>query len=666
MTPTPPSPEDDLLDLTGLGTDTKSKSKASQQESDFEKELEALFAEDLAEAAESGSTLTTAKTQAAKDDEADDDPLLLSDLLDDDEPVASAAPAPTAADEDVLDLGDFAAEPVAEPLAGGATSKTNISADDDDDDILDLSAFAADGPMDLTPPSDMAGGKDGGIDTDALDDLISDLGDSKKSAPTESAPVVDETPLDDIDMHGLLDEIDVPRAPAPQAEAEDEMLDLSLDDLVEDMPTVEPVPQAAPTAASDMDMDLLAELTGSAPAPAAAPIPTAPDTTQDVDSLTLPDFSEPEHQAPETDTLATPTLEPETLEPKTTEPAELELSLPDMTEPEPSLAPAQVVEAQPDAAAGAFPTDMTNELADTLAADLADNLAMDMTAGIETDLASDADHHDLSGDMNLSLPDAHEPEGHTASGLDAESILEASDIGGGMLDGFDGPMPEIGGDLAMDANDLLNKIDDEPVAETQPEPLELTEAMAAEPVAPETAVVEAPIVALAAGAAVLGAAALAVGADEPKVETASNMTPELQQLLEEHQKSLAEFQAKLAELKTQVTGGSVNVVSIQGQLAEKDQVITELNERLRVSEGEAVALRQELADLRSALEDGLRTKSEEDEKVATQLKERLALLEDRQDQAARDMHTEIERAVPREAAKVIREEIAALAESMRD
>jgi hypothetical protein len=41
-------------------------------------------------------------------------------------------------------------------------------------------------------------------------------------------------------------------------------------------------------------------------------------------------------------------------------------------------------------------------------------------------------------------------------------------------------------------------------------------------------------------------------------------------------------------------------------------------------------------------------------------------VEDRQSQLDREVHLEIARAVPREAARVIREEIAALAASMRE
>ncbi len=538
MTPTPPSPEDDLLDLAGLGSEKKAKSKASTQESDFEKELEALFAEDLAEAAETGSSLSAEAAQASP--EADEAPLLLQDLIGDESPTLGQQPE----EDDVLDLGGFAAEPTSPDATTSADS-------DDEDDILDLAAFATDGPLDLTPPTDTAGGKDGDIDLEGLDNLISDLGEPKKPAETEQTEhpadiggITHDAPLDDMDMHGLLDELDIPPAAKPAAveEPTDELMELSLGDLVEDLPEAEPLAQAMEAApAASMD--------------------------------------------------------------------DLDMTLPDLGEPTPGGS-------------------LLDDLDDIQGADVAGDLALDITAGVEADIAGlgAEQEFDLSGDSNLSLSAGGMDS--SAQGMDAESILGASGLGGDLLDDFEGGH-EAGGEIAMDAGALLDQIEDEPVID---------------------------MTAVAAAAATMAA----TEADDTEVPA------EMRQLLAEHQKTLAEFQQKLAELKTQVTGGSITVVSIQGQLAEKDQVISDLDARLSASEAEATALRQELAELRAALEDGLRLRGEDDEKTATVLKERLALLEDRQDQATRDMHAEIERAVPREAAKVIREEIAALAESMRD
>jgi phage I-like protein len=256
--------------------------------------------------------------------------------------------------------------------------------------------------------------------------------------------------------------------------------------------------------------------------------------------------------------------------------------------------------------------------------------------------------------------------------MEPQSDLDATEIHGSLLDGFDAPLHEMNGgepmnDIdPMDASALLDQLEDTPdmlssapadVAEVEmlPEP---------EHVAEIPGIDGDVATAMAASAAVAGVA-LAASASSP--EQAPTQMPEaMRDMLEQGQKNIEEFQQKLAELKTQVIGGSITVVSIQGQLAEKDQVIADLDLRLQASEAEAATLREELLELRTALEAGLTLRSEEEEKASTVLKERLALLEDRQDQAARDMQAEIERAVPREAAKVIREEITALASTLHD
>ncbi|MDO9083404.1 MAG: hypothetical protein Q7U56_08985, partial [Humidesulfovibrio sp.] len=90
MTPTPPSPDDDILDLMGLDLKPE-KAKAQTAESDFEKELEALFAEDLTE-----PEIKTPAPGPSAAPAAEEDILLLEDL----------APEPALAqDDEVLDLG---------------------------------------------------------------------------------------------------------------------------------------------------------------------------------------------------------------------------------------------------------------------------------------------------------------------------------------------------------------------------------------------------------------------------------------------------------------------------------------------------------------------------------------------------------------------------------
>ncbi|MDP3428396.1 MAG: hypothetical protein Q8S17_13600, partial [Humidesulfovibrio sp.] len=211
MTPTPPSPDDDILDLAGLDLEPR-KAKASTPESDFEKELEALFAEDLTEpeikfpspGASAGEDILllddlASEPAAAPAPAQDDDVLDLGDF---------AAPAPSAQDDDVLDLGDFAAsaKPAAAPAAdfGAADVAADVADDSADDGVLDLGAFAAGGELDITPPDDTAGGKDGDIDTAALDDLISGLGEAKGSETSDA-----DRPHDDTDMSDLLETLHV-------------------------------------------------------------------------------------------------------------------------------------------------------------------------------------------------------------------------------------------------------------------------------------------------------------------------------------------------------------------------------------------------------------------------------------------------------------------------
>lgn len=541
MTPTPPSPDDDILDLAGLDLEPK-KPKASTPESDFEKELEALFAEDLTE---------PVIKAPVSGDSAGEDILSLDDLVPEPAPTAApaaapaqdadvldlgdfAAPAPAAQDDDVLDLGAFAA-----PAA--ADNSTNDGADDGaDDGVLDLGAFAAGGEMDITPPDETAGGKDGDIDTAALDDLISGLGEAKE--PEAQAPEL--PPHDDTDMSDLLETLHVPKAVAPAAAPAagpaDEMLELSLGDLVEDMPTVEPL--------------------------AAEPEPAPAAELPDLD-ISLPDFSEPEPLAAEPEPLA-----------------------------------------------------------------LADE--------------------DMGGDLNLSLA----PEGLDSLGgpddLDAapapgaDQFLDTGELDisglmeGGMMEGLEAPAEEPAVEQSLDAAALLDQIDDGPAVSAP---------------GPQGGLLE--DVSLGMGVAAAAASVAAAAAEKAPAATEAAPVPVA---------ALQELQEKLAALATQVMGGSVAVVRLEGQLAQKDQALAAMEQRLQSSHDEAHSLRRELSDLRSQLEETLRQRAQDSDKSATELKERLALVEDRQIQIDRDVRTEIERAVPREAARVIREEIAALAASMHE
>lgn len=586
MTPTPPSPEDDILDLDGLGAPAH-KPKASTQESDFEKELEALFAEDLAQAEAAAAAKKPAPAAAVAASADDEDALLLQDILGDDAPAAPAAPVmepalEPALEEDALDLSAFAeAAPAAQPGPGADDEVLDLSdfaaaEAADDDEVLDLSAFATDGPLDLTPPADSAGGKDGGIDIEGLDSLISELGDGGQTlaaapkAAAEPEPILDG-PLDGIDIHGLDDVLDVPKAEAADA---DDALDLSLGDLLEDSPADETAAMSAATT-DDPLTGLVGDLA---------------DGGTDALDLTLPDLSEPEPGAVLNALDDGPALDL----PSADDLAAAALSLVDSD-----------LGAGPDAGVDAG---LDAGLDIGLGQDIPDG---EPAAGADLDLDG-ADQHetvvDLGAEMSLSAT-AAEPE-------DSAPQADALDL----LDGFDAHMPEVASEVPLDAGTLLEQVHAEAV-----------------------------LGAVAGTAAASAPEQAATRSDEPApAATQVILTPEV----------LSEMQRMLTELKHQVLGGSVTVVGMQGQLAEKEQIISGLEQRLRAAEEEAAALREELSSLRSALE--------EDGRTATHVKERLALLEDRQAQMDQDMRAEIERAVPREAAKVIREEIAALAESMND
>ncbi|MBI5519850.1 MAG: hypothetical protein HY916_07300 [Desulfovibrio sp.] len=563
MAPTSSSPND-AFDLDGLDMkDAKPMgAKASAAESDFEKELEALFAEELASSDE-----TPASAPPVGGPDLEPEPAPAPDTL------SGSAPA----DEDILLLDDLVADAPDASIPG------------EEEDILDLSAFAAGGEMDLTPPADEPGGKDGVIDLSGLDEIITGLGDKKPAAPAEEAMLEPEplepAPLDSTDMADLLETLDVPKAaakpaaPAPAEAPEDDLLELSLGDLVEE------APDAAAIAASIAE-DALNE---------AALMPSsAPEELQAADESAL------------------------------------DLTLPDLSDPEPGR-----------------------------------------------DLIAEQEQADLGGDLNLSLPDMTDLpnlEDTPSAGLD--QVLEDGDLDmSGLMEGIEPSAGEEQPELPLNPDDLLAQIPEsgaEPASEPGPEPGPEAVAM---PVAetieePALPLADAALGAVAAGAAVAGVAAAGVAVAEPAPAPVSG-----------------DIAARLAELATQVMGNSVAVVRLEGQLAERDKALAEVQERLQNAQAEAQALRDELSALRGELEGSLGARLDEvrqaaldaadkagalgirvdgAEKAATGAAERLALLEDRQTQLDREIFSEISRAVPREAARVIREEIAHLAASMRD
>lgn len=529
------SSHDDALDLDSLGLTPPAKAKSKAVESDFEKELEALFAEELASS---------------------------------DEKPASAPPVGgPELEEDALLLDDLVADAPEAPGSGPA---------EDEDDILDLSAFATGGEMDLTPPEEAAGGKDGDIDLSGLDELISGLGDKKPAPaaapmaepePLEPEPLEPE-PLDSTDMADLLETLDVPKAavkPAvePEAGPEEELLELSLGDLAEEAP---------------LDESLALE-------PEAAPEP-AIELADTADSI-------------------------------------LDLTLPDLSDPDPGR-----------------------------------------------DLVAEAEQADLGGDLNLSLPDLG---GGTASVEGMDQILDSGDLDmSGLMEGIETSAGEPAPELSLDPQDLLDQIAEPAAAPVLAQPVELKPE-------PEPLAEEVPL-------PLADAALWAVTAEpavEPAVEPAAERAVEAAVAPAQSavsNEALAGLEQRLAELATQVTGGSVAVVRLEGQLAEREKAFADMEQRLLDAQEEAQALRGELSALRTQLEGSLDTqvaeaksaaqaaveKAETLEKASAGTGERLALLEDRQSQLDREIFAEISRAVPREAARVIREEIAHLAASMRD
>lgn len=564
MPPTPP-PDDDALDFDAL-TAKPGAGKSKSPESDFEKELEALFAEELASSDEKPASAP---------------PIGAPDL----------DPDPA---EDILQLDDLIMD------APASTASAVPAADGGDDDILDLSGFDAGGALDITPPDDLPGGKDGGIDTGALDDLISGLGEPQKAAPAQ-----DEVPMDGAGMADLLESLDVPKSqPAPPLAADtgDDMLELSLGDLVEEMPAADPL-------AADEPLDLAS----------AEPV-------LDLADISLPDLSDPE---PGRDLVA----EQEAADMG----GELNLSLDDMVQ-EPAAQPGDL-----DLAPGAQ--------------------ALDQVLGAP----------DLDLDGLVEVAPAEKP----APSLDPGDLLDQ--------------IPD-GGDLLAAEPVGLASLDLEP-APVQPDAVQpnvvqpdVVQADVAQPeAAPQLPLADAALGLVAVGAVAVGAAAvgaaLAKPAAEPAPVSAADGSVHEQMLMAN--RVLADLQERFADLSTQVTGSGVALMRLEGRLAEKDKAIAELESQLAASQTESGLLRKDLEDLRGQLEETLRTREADRaearrqaddltqrqgdaEKASTGVKERLALVEDRQIQLDRELHAEIARAVPREAARVIREEIAALAASLRE
>jgi len=265
---------DDIIDLTDLVEEGAPGGKPAGGESpadmSFEQELEDLFGD--AEPA----TPKNAETDAALPD---DDLIDLEgmDLVEDDAaqtPPAPSAPASQAAADDLVDLAglDFDSP---EPEKAPATASV---ASDAADDIMDLSGLGLDEPADSS------------IDTEP-----------QASAPTPEAAADDSIDLTDLDF-------DTPAAPSetPAVPEDDTASPVDLADL--HLPELEPQPGLDDAEAMDA---LLGEL------PEESPTPAAPDEALDVAELAdLPALEEPTEPVPvpaEAEAVAVPVPTPVTV-----------------------------------------------------------------------------------------------------------------------------------------------------------------------------------------------------------------------------------------------------------------------------------------------------------------------------------------------------------------
>ena len=703
MPPTPPS-HDDALDLDGLDLKPSgAKKSTAAAESDFEKELEALFAEELASSDEKPAS---APPVGASGEPEPEEPAPLA------QPSKAAEPADLL-DEDALLLDDLIEDVPAAPKASASKA---ADLPESDEDILDLSAFGAGGDLELLPPDETAG-NDGVIDLDGLDELISGMGDAKAAAPASApaaASAVESTvepepagaaSLDAVDMADLLGDLDVPAASAPAgplSDAEDEPLELSLGDLVpEGEPTAAPAPQAAEAA---LDEDIL--------------------------DLTLPDLSDPE---PGRDLIS----EQEQADMG----GELNLSLDDLAPAASDTLPGTLAEILDEAPESATQESATQESATAVDQLLGDELDM---GGLMEGIESAAGEAEVETSLDAEALLAQIPDADVAAPAPTpEAVIEPEPV---VIE----PEPAVESEPVIEPEAAAAEPEMElpellqPVLEAEPEgfvadaaessapladqPVEPVAEPIAEPVTPsadallaDAALASAVTAALATGPAVLSTESVEpVESAEPAEVVAAPAEPEPVAAapavsLEE----VAALRERLEQLATQVTGNSVAVVRLEGKLAQREQTLTEIEERLRASETEAESLRQELAALRAHMEESLRAQDEAVQQELAQSAQsaadksqaamdkalgavdkalaaldkaqmasdkadslaprvesaemtvrgagaRITQLENRQTQLDREVFAEITRAVPREAAKVIREEIAHLAASMRD
>lgn len=257
----PGSNPDDLIDLSDIMDDSAGASGADAGDAGFDQELEDLFSDALPDDPGAPAPAAKANEQTAGDDAIELEDMDFSDLGVDDAPSS-----PAEAEDDIIDLTGFDAE------------SADPAQDDADDDLIDLSEFA---PVEETETT-ASGAEEAGQSEDDLLELT-DLVEEPADAQTSEAAAVEDDFLELTD----LEEIEGEKSATPESVGEMDADALDLTDLA-----------AAPEAAAADDAipeepDLSDLLDEDAPEEHAAAASAAPVETPAMDEtmeLELPDI----------------------------------------------------------------------------------------------------------------------------------------------------------------------------------------------------------------------------------------------------------------------------------------------------------------------------------------------------------------------------------------
>lgn len=253
-----PDADDDIIDLTDLVEEGPGDGKAAADDGpvdmSFEQELEDLFGDAdpglPKDAAPKAAAAPAARADAA---DADEDVIDLAGLGLDDETPAKTAAAPSG-DDDVMDLSGLGLD---------EEEKRAPAPSGEDDDALDLAGLGLDDAVPATPPLKAKG------EVDEADDDLDFAGLGLDEEPDKSAAPLSE----DVAMADLFADAGKDAAPhepeaAPEAEAADEPEPALAEDAMDlgdmDLDALAPEPKEA-TEADDAAMaDLLGELPDAA------------------------------------------------------------------------------------------------------------------------------------------------------------------------------------------------------------------------------------------------------------------------------------------------------------------------------------------------------------------------------------------------------------------